>query len=149
MLPKKLCSSNSADYSFGNMALVMGTVIAAIIPSIFLFADKDNIVVAVCIAVSVSVMAILALLVPGLFPTTASIYLLYFALIVVIFIPTLSSRRRSLLGGFGALDDLVGRFLPADNDLLAHRFLKDDGLRCLLTYDDGLWRGRFGPEVLG
>jgi hypothetical protein len=146
MVPEELCCSHTANDAFGDVSLTMGTVIAA--PCVLLFTNEDDIVVAVGIPVAIAIPTILTLLEEGLLTVAAPIHLFDFALVVVVFIPTLSAGDRSLLGNFGALNNLIGRLLATDNYLLAHGFLDDDGLGRLLTYDDGLGCGSFRAEVL-
>jgi hypothetical protein len=148
MVPDQLGCCNAPNDAFGKVAAMVRAGITT--PRVLLFANEDYIVIAVCVTVVVAFTTILALVHVALIPPAAPVDLLHFALIVVVlFLAGFSTGHLPVLCDFRTLvNDLILRLLP-DNNLLAHRFLHDNGLWCLLADDDGLRGRRFRSEELG
>jgi hypothetical protein len=162
MMPDELSSSNSAKDAFSNVPTVVRALVTS--PSVLLLANENNVVVAVGIAVSVTVAAIQALLITGLLGLTINVYLFNFALIVIVFLlpflPTgFTTRNGSLFGNLRTVNNLILRLFTTHDDLLAHGLLENNGLRGILTDNNRLrvndcrsgwgWGRRFWAEVLG
>ena len=105
--------------------------------------DVDSVVVAICIAIIVTIACILPLIIEGLFASRASVDLTDLTFVIVVFFPArLATCNLTIIRDFGSFDDLVLRLLSFQYDLLAGWLLNDDGLWDFLTDNDRLnWFG--------
>jgi hypothetical protein len=93
------------------MSSVVRAMVTTTIGITFLM-DVDSVVVAICIAIIVTIACILSLIIEGLLASRASVDLTDLTFVVVVFFPArLATCNLTIIRDFGSFDDLVLRLL--------------------------------------
>jgi hypothetical protein len=93
------------------MSSVVRAMVTTTIGITFLM-DVDSVVVAICIAIIVTIACILSLIIEGLFASRASVDFTDLTFVVVVFFPArLATCNLAIIHDFRSFDDLVLRLL--------------------------------------
>jgi hypothetical protein len=137
MMSDELGSCYATNDALGKMSSVVGTFVTAT-PRVLFLVDEDYIVLAVCVTISVAIPAVLVLVVGGFLTAAPTIDFSDLALVIIVCFLAAGLSARNDGPVIRNLRPFVGWLFATDDNLLACRFLDDDGLRGLIADENGL-----------